>query len=114
VLPFQIGPQFGKERRQLPAAKDRGVVQCRGLAVQPLQVVLRIQTLLVPTIRPRMLSDHLARGHDFDVVHVALDRDGLKSRTARCAVTVVVETHGLVLVHLGRLVDARIKRKRRQ
>jgi hypothetical protein len=112
VLPFQVGPQLGKERRQKPAAKDRGVVQRRGLAIQRLQIVLRIQTLLVPTIRSRMLSDHLARGHDRDVVHVALDRDRLKRRQARRAVTVVVETHGLVLVHLGRLENARIKRKR--
>jgi hypothetical protein len=114
VLPFQVGPQLGKERRQLPAAKDRGVVQCRGLAIQRLQIVLRIQTLLVPAIRPRMLSDHLAAGDDRDVVHVALDGDGLKRRRARRAVAVVVETHGLVLVHLGRLEDARIERKRWQ
>jgi hypothetical protein len=114
VLPLQIGPQLGKERRQLPAAEDRGAVQRRRFAVQRRQIVLRIQALLVPAIRPRMLSDHLARGHDRDVVYVALDRDGLKRHRARRAVTVVVETHGLVLVHLGRLEDARIKWKRWQ
>jgi hypothetical protein len=109
VLLLQSSTQFGKERWQLPAAKDVRVVQRRRLAVERLQVVLRIEALLVRPIRPRMPGDHLAVGDHLDVVHVALDRHRLKCRRARRAVAVVVEAHRLVLVHLGRLEDTRIE-----
>jgi len=76
--------------------------------------VLRIEALLVLAIRARMPGDHLAGSHDLDVVHVALDRHRLEGGRARRAVAVAVEAHGLVLVHLGRLADARIESKGRQ
>jgi hypothetical protein len=113
VLLLQSGTQLGKERWQLPAAKDVRVVQRRRLAVERLQVVLRIEALLVRAIQPRMPGDHLAVGDHFDVVHVALDRHRLKGGGARRAVAVVVESHRLVLVHLGRLEDTRIEGERR-
>jgi hypothetical protein len=111
---LQVGTQLGKERRQLPAPEDVGVIERRGFALQRFQVMLGIQALLVPAIRPRMPGNHLAGGHDLDVIHVALDRDRLKRGRARRAVTVGIEAHGLVLVHLGRLEDARVEGKRRQ
>jgi hypothetical protein len=83
------------------------MIERRWLALQRLQVVLRIETLLVPAIRSRMPGDHLAvPGHYLDVVHVALDRHGLKGRRPWGTVAVVVEAHRLILVHLGRLGDA--------
>ncbi len=114
VLFFQSGPQFAKQRRQMPAAKDVGMIQRGRLPPQRLQVVLRVKTLFVLTIRPGMPSDHLAVGHHVDVVHVALDRHRLKRGGPRRAVAIVVEADGLVLVHLGRLEDARVERKGRQ
>jgi hypothetical protein len=114
MLFLQIGTQLGKQRRQLPAPENIGVVQRCGLAVQCFQVVLRIEALLVLPIRPGMPGDHLAAGHHLDVVHVAFDRHDLKGGRARRAVAVVVEADGLVLVHLGRLEDAGIERERRQ
>ncbi len=111
---LQVGTQLGKERRQLPAPEDVGVIERRRLALQCFQVMLRIQALLVPAIRPRIPGEHLAGGHDLDVIHVALDRDCLKRGRARRAVAVGIEAHGLVLVHLGRLEDARVEGKRRQ
>lgn len=114
MLSLQVGAQLGKERRQLPAAEDGGMIQRRRLAFQRLQVMLRIETLLVLAIRPGMLRDHLAGSDHRDVVHIPLDRDRLKRGRPRHAVAVVVEAHRLVLVHLARLEDARIKRERRQ
>jgi hypothetical protein len=61
-----------------------------------------------------MPGDHLAVGDHLDVVHVALDRHCLKGGRARRAVAIVVESHGLVLVHLGRLKNARIEEECRQ
>jgi hypothetical protein len=113
VLFLQVGTQFGKPGRQLPATEDVGVVQCGGLAVQGFQVVLRIETLLVLPIRTRMPGDHLAVGHHRDVVHVALDRHRPKGCRPRRAVAVVVEADRLVFVHLGRLKDAGIEREGR-
>jgi hypothetical protein len=89
------------------------VVQGGGFAVEYLQVVLRIETLFVLAVAARMPGDHLTGGHHLDMVHVAFDRHGLKRYPARDAVAVVVEAHGLVLVHLTRLVDAGIERERR-
>jgi hypothetical protein len=88
------------------------MIERRRLALQCFQVVLRIETLLVPAIRPRMPGDHLAvPGHHLDVVHVALDRHSLKGRRPRGTVAVVVEAHRLILVHLGRLGDAWVEAK---
>jgi len=90
------------------------MIQCRRLALQHLQVMLRIETLLVPLIQARMPGDYLAAGHDLDVVHIALDGHGLKGGRPRRTVAIVVEAHGLILVHLGRLEDTRIEGERRQ
>ena len=114
MLFLQIGAQFGKQRRQLPATEDVGVVQCGRLAVQGFQVVLRIEALLVLPIRPRMAGNHLAAGHHLDVVQVALDRHRLKGGRARRAVAVAVEAYRLVLVHFARLEDAGVEREGRK
>jgi hypothetical protein len=114
MLLLQSGTQLAKQRRQLPVAEDVGMVQRRRLTLQHLQIVLRIETLLVVTIRTRMPGDHLAAGHHRDVVYIALDGDGLKRGRPRHTVAVLVEAHGLILVHLGWLEDARIEGERRQ
>jgi hypothetical protein len=90
-------------------AKDVGVIERRRPALQSAEVVLRIEDLLVFSIRTRMRSDHLASQHHVDAVDGRLDGDGLESRRARHAVAVVVETHHLVLVGLGGLNDTRIE-----
>lgn len=114
VLLLQVGAQLGKQRRQLPAAKDIGVVQRPRLAIERPQIMLRIEALLVRAIRPWVPGDHLAVGDDLDVLHVALDRHRPEGGRARRAVAVVVEAYRLVLVHLGRLEDARIEWERWQ
>jgi hypothetical protein len=106
---LQVSAKLGKKRRQLPVTEDIGVIQRRRLAIQRLQVVPRIEALLLPAIRPWMPGDYHAGGHHLDVVHITLDRHRLKSGRARCAVAVVVEAHGLVLVHLGRLKNTWIE-----
>lgn len=71
--------------------------------------MVRIEDLLVFSIRTRMRSDHLAPQHHVEAVAVGLDGDVLESRRTRHAVAVVVETHHLVLVGLGGLNDTRIE-----
>lgn len=109
VLLLQSFPQRVEDRRQLPAAKDVGVIERRWPALQGAKVVLRIENLLVLAVRTRMRGNHLAAEHHVDVVDGGLDADGLESRRARHAVAVVVKTHHLILVGLGGLDDARVE-----
>jgi hypothetical protein len=102
VLPFQGGPEFLKERRQLPAAKHFGVVECRRPTLQCFQVMTRIEHLLVPAVTPRVRRDHLASQHHLDAFDVDLDRDALERGRARHAVAIGVHADRLVLIHLGR------------
>ena len=51
--------------------------------------------------------------HDLDPIHVALDRDLLKSQCPRHAVPVGLEAHRLVLVHHTGLEHAGVEAKRR-
>lgn len=54
VLPLQGGTQFLEDRRQMPAAKDVGVVQRRRPTPQRVQVMPRIEDLLVFAVRTRV------------------------------------------------------------
>jgi len=109
MLSLQSFTQVAEDRRQLPAAKDVGVIQRRRPALQGAEVVLRIEDLLVLTVRTWMHGDHLAAEHHGDAVDGRLDGHGLERRRPRHAVAVVVETHHLVLVGLGWLHDTRIE-----
>jgi hypothetical protein len=90
-------------------AKDVSVIERRWPALQGAEVVLRIENLLVLAVRARMRGDHLAAQHHVDAVDGRPDGHGLESRRTRHAVTVVVETHHLVLVGLGGLNDTRME-----
>ncbi len=109
VLLLQIRPQFAEQRRQLPAAKNIGVIERRWSPLQRAQIMVRIEDLLVFAVAARMRGDDLAAAHDVDPLDVGLDRHDLKCCRARHAVTVVVEANHLVLVGFGRLHDARIE-----
>jgi hypothetical protein len=109
VLLLQCFTQLVEDGRQVPAAKDVGVIERRWPALQGAEVVLRIEDLLVLAVRARMRGDHVAAEHHVDAVDGRLDGDGLKSRRARHAVAVVVETHHLVLVGLGGSDDTRME-----
>jgi hypothetical protein len=109
VLFFQRRAQFAENGRQVPAPEDVGMVQRRRPPLQRLQVMLRIEDLLVFPVRPRVRSDHLAAQHQIDPVDVRLDRHRLEGRRPRHAVAVVVETDCLVLVSSRRLQDAGIE-----
>lgn len=56
-----------------------------------------------------MAGDHLTPQHHLDALHVSFDGHLLESGKARDAVAVGVEAHHLVLIDLGRPVQARIK-----
>lgn len=107
---FQGLPQFVEHGWQMPAAKDARVIQRGRPALETIQIVFRNQDLLVPAVRARVRSDHLALQHDVDAVQVSLDRHRLKSGEARHAVAVGVVAHHLVLIDLRRLVQAGIER----
>jgi hypothetical protein len=109
VLTLQCCPQFAERRRQLPAPEDVGVIQRCRPALQRAEVVLRVEDLLVLAVAARVRRNHLTAEHDVDALHVALDRHRLEGGRARHAVAVVVEAGHLVLVHLGRLADARVE-----
>jgi hypothetical protein len=109
VLLLQGFAQLAEDRRQLPAAKDVGVIERRRPALQGAEVVLRIEDLFVFAIRARMRRDHSASQHHVDAVDGRLDGHGLESSRTRHAIAIIVETHHLVLVGLGGLHDARIE-----
>jgi hypothetical protein len=114
VLPFQGGAQLLEDGRQPPAAKDLGMVQRRRPTPQRVQVVPRLDDLLVTPIRARVAGDDLALTNHVQAVDVGLERHGLEGGAARHAVAVGVEADHLVLVHLGRLHEARIEGIRRE
>lgn len=114
VAPLEVAAQLAEHGRQLPVAIDVGMVQRGRLAAQRHQIVQRIQHLHAVGVAARVLSDDLVAGHDGDAFDIALHGHGAESIRPRHAVAVAVETHGLVLVHLGRLRQARIEGALRQ
>jgi hypothetical protein len=112
VLPLQGFAELAKHGGQLPAAEDVGVVQRRRPTVQPVEIVLRIEDLLVPAVRARVRRDHLATQHHVDALDVSLDRHRLEGGSARHAVAVGLVADHLVLIDLGRLGDTGIEGQR--
>lgn len=110
VLSLQRLPQFVEHLRQLPAAKDVGVVQRRRPAFEAVQIVLRKQDLLVPPVGARVRGNHLASQHYVDALDVNFDRYLLEGGGPGDAIAIGVATHLLVLIDLGRLIEAGIKR----
>jgi hypothetical protein len=109
VLCFEVLPQLAEDGRQLPTAVNIGVIKRRRLAAQADQVVDGIENLLALAKTARMAGDALAVRDDLDVFDISLDRHLAKGKGTRHAVIVVIEADGLILVHLGRLHDARIE-----
>jgi hypothetical protein len=114
MLLLQRSTQFLEHGRQAPATKHIGVIQRRRPSLQRAQIMMRIEDLLVFAVRARMRGDHLTAQHDGHLLDVGLDRHCLKSRTARHAIAVMVETHCLVFVGAARLHDAGIEGMLRQ
>jgi hypothetical protein len=114
MLPLQSFTQLVEHGRQLPAAKNVGMVHGRRPTVQPLQIVLRIEHLLVPAVTARVRRDHLPAQHDLDPLHVGLDRHGLEGSLPGHAVAVGLVADRLVLIDLGRRADTGIEGSFRQ
>jgi hypothetical protein len=109
VLLLQVLPQLPEDGRQLPAAKDMGMIERCRFAAEAGQVVDGLQDLLALAIGTWMAGDGLAIGHDLDVCDVSLDRHLAKGVGAGHAVVVVVQADRLILVHLGWVHKARIE-----
>jgi hypothetical protein len=109
VLLLQVLPQLAEDGRQLPTAKDVGMIQRRWLSTQAGQVVDGVEDLLALAIRAWMTGDGLPIGDDLDVFDIRLDRYLAKGVDAGHAVVVVVEANGLIFVHLGRVHEAGIE-----
>lgn len=109
VLCFEVLPQLAKNGRQLPAAVNVGVIERRRFPAKADQVMERIEDLLALAIAARMAGDALAVRDHLDVFDISLDRHLAKGPGTRHAVIIVIEANGLILVHLGRLHNARIE-----
>jgi hypothetical protein len=98
---LQDAAKVRKRRGQLPVAVHRGVIQRRRLAFRRDQIMQGIEHRLAVAVTALVAGHHLARGHDREVLDVALHGHGPERPAARHPVGVVVEAHGLILVHLG-------------
>lgn len=107
---FEPLAQVGEHGGKPPIAIDRSVVQRRRPPAQRYQVMQRIEDQLPAFVAAPMLSDRGPVEHKHHAVDVTLDGDRLEGEATGHAVAVGVEGDGLVLVHLGGLVDARIER----
>lgn len=114
VLPLQGLPQFVEDRRQLPAAKDVGMVQGRRPTIQPVEIVRRIEDLLVTAVGARVRGDHLVTQHHVDPLDVGPDRHGLEGSLTGHAVAVGLVTDHLVLIDLGGVENTGIESVLRQ
>jgi hypothetical protein len=109
VLAFQVATQLVEDRRQLPVAKDVGVVHGGWPALQRVQVMSRVEDLLVLAIATRVRGDHLPALHKVHPFDVGFDRYRPEGGGAWHAVAVRVVADHLVLVSLGRLHHAGIE-----
>lgn len=109
VLAFQVAAQLVEDRRQLPVPKDVGMVHGGRPALQRVQVMTRVEHLLVLAIATRVRGDHLAALHDVHTLDVGFDRYRREGGAAWHAVAVAVEADHLILVGLGRLHRAGIE-----
>ncbi len=100
--------------RQLPLVEHEGMIQGRGPAAEDRQVMPGRHDPFPSRVATPMAGNPSSVGHDLDSIHIRFDRHRLERPAAGNAVTVRVEPHGLVLVHLGRLGDEGIEGTRRQ
>lgn len=107
---FELLAESVEDRRQLPIAIDRGMVQRRRSTPQRHQVVDRVQDPFVALIAAFVTGDDGITGHELDAVDVGFDRHRLEGVATWDAVAVGVERGGLILVDLHRLVDAWVER----
>jgi hypothetical protein len=109
VLTFQVAAQFVEDRRQLPVPKDVGMVHGGRPALQRVQVMTRVEDLLMLAIATRVRGDHLAALHDVHTLDVGFDRYRREGGAAWHAVAIAGVADHLVLVGLGRLHHARVE-----
>jgi hypothetical protein len=109
VLAFQVAAQLVEDRRQLPVPKDVGMVHGGRPALQRVQVMTRVEDLLMLAIATRLRGDHLAALHDVQPFDVGFDRYRPEGGVAWHTVAVAVIADHLILVGLGRLHHAGIE-----
>ena len=110
VTGFELLAELAEDRRQLPIAIDRGMVQRRRSTAQRHQVVDRVQDPFVALIAAFVTGDDGIAGHELDAVDVGFDRHRLEGIATWDAVAIGIECGRLILVDLHRLVDAWVKR----
>lgn len=86
-----------------------GVVQRRRPALQRVQVMPRVENLLMLAVAAWVRGDHLAVLHDVHTRDVGFDRYRLEGGAARYAVAVGVVADHLVLIGLGQLHHAGVE-----
>lgn len=111
---LEIGPQRVEAGRQFPLGKHKGMIQGRRSAPEDRQIVRRLHDPFPAGVTACVAGKEAGAGHHLDPIHVRLDGHRLESPPPRNTVTVRVEPHRLVLVHLGRLRHERIEGPGRQ
>jgi hypothetical protein len=111
---FEVGPQLVEAGRQLPFGKHKGMIQGRRPTPQDRQVMLGRHDPFVPRVTTDMTSDDSRTGDHLDPIGVRLDRHRLEGPAAGNTVAIRIESHRLVLVHLGALGNKGIEGPRRQ
>jgi len=111
---FQTLTHVLENGRQLPLAEDVGMIQSSRPPLQFRQIMQRVEHLAARFVAALVPGNHLA-GHDnLDAVDVRLHGCRLKSASFGNTVTHPVESRRLILVDLGRFIDAGIEGRTRQ
>jgi hypothetical protein len=109
---FEFAAEIRERCWELPVAVDRGMVERGWLAFQNDQKMQRIEHFFAVAVAPPVRGNHLAVGHDLDVINVALHGHRTERPPPRHTVTVAVERRRLVFVHLAGLEHTGIERTR--
>ena len=112
---FQFRTKAREACGKLPVTKDRRVIERTRLFAQRCEIVDRVENHRL-FLQGSLVSGHdLALRHDHDAIDIALDRYHLIGKSARDAVSVVVEGDGLEFVDRDRRTDqARVEPMRWQ
>ncbi len=111
---LEVFPHPGEAGRQSPSIEHEGMIQSRRPATEDGQIVTRLDDPFAPGVTSPVRGDDALRRDHIDPIDIGLDRRRGKGPTTGNAVTIGVEPHSLIFVHLGRGRDKRVKGMGRQ
>ena len=111
---LEVGAQLVEAGRQFPLGKHEGMIQSGRPTTQNRQIMLGLHDPFVTGVTAGVTSNDPSAGDYLDPIDIRLDRDRLEGPATRNTVTVRIEPHRLVFVHLPGLGNERIEGPRRQ